>query len=100
MTDTKNTNDAVSIKDYVDTRFEDLKEMLKEIQLLNAKATDQYSKTTDEWKTLHNDLQRKIQDDRNMYVRKEDLKKSLQIIWGIVIGLAMFIVTLAIFYKK
>ena len=72
----ENENNSVSMRDYVDARFDDLKEMLSTIDRLNAKAIDQYSKTTDEWKALHNDLQRKLQDDRNMYVTKEAAEKQ------------------------
>jgi hypothetical protein len=76
-----NENETVSLRDYVDARIDDLKEMLATIDRLNAKAIDQYSKTTDEWKILHNDLQRKLQDDRNMYVKKEDAEKESKAIF-------------------
>jgi hypothetical protein len=71
-----NDNDSVSMKEYVDARISDLKDMLSEGNRLAEKAIDQYSKTTDEWKTLHNGLQRKNDDDRNMFVRKEDADKQ------------------------
>jgi hypothetical protein len=76
-----NNNESVSMRDYVDARIDDLKEMLATIDRLNAKAIDQYSKTTDEWKVLHNDLQRKLQDDRNMFVKKEDADKETKAIF-------------------
>ena len=78
----KSNNENVSMKDYLDGRIDDIRDRfadfdkyVNKIFELNAKAIDQYSKTTDEWKVLHNDLQRKLQDDRNMFVTKEDADK-------------------------
>ena len=74
------------MKDYLDGRIDDIRDRfadfdkyVNKIFELNAKAIDQYSKTTDEWKVLHNDLQRKLQDDRNMFVTKDDASKQAKL---------------------
>lgn len=60
------------------------------------KAVDQYSKTNDEWKLLHNDLQRKMERDRDQYVTKTDLNRQTKVILalvGVLIALYKFVVT-------
>jgi hypothetical protein len=61
------------MKRYVDTNFK-----------LDRKAVDQYSKTNDEWKTLHNGLQRKMEEDRNQYVTREMLNKQSLLIISVI----------------
>ena len=71
----------INLKDYTDAQIKSLKEYADTNFTLDRKAVDQYSKTNDEWKLLHNGLQRKMEEDRANYVTKDMLnKQSLLII--------------------
>lgn len=58
----------IDIKEYVDNRFEALEKYMNINFMLDRKAVEQYSKTNDEWKLLHNGLQRKLEEERGKYV--------------------------------
>jgi hypothetical protein len=64
------------------------------------RAVDKYSDTNDEWKTTHNNLQRQMQKQGEDFIKKEELKRSIGTIWGVIIGLAMFFLGLAMYLKK
>ena len=64
------------------------------------RAVDKYSDTNDEWKQTHNNLQRQMQKQGEDFIKKEELKRSIGTIWGVIIGLAMFILGLAMYLKK
>lgn len=61
----------IDLLDYIDHRFASLKEYIDVNFLLDRKAVEQYSKTNDEWKLLHNGLQRKMEEERGKYVVQE-----------------------------
>lgn len=83
-------------KKYINNQIKWLKRLLEAKIEDDRKAVDQYSKTNDEWKIMHNGLQRKMEEDRGQYVTKEMLDKQSQLqtnrtvaivtITGIVIG--------------
>lgn len=91
------------LKAYIDGRYDALKMYIDANFTADRKAVDQYSKTNDEWKLLHNGLQRKMEEDRNMYVTREMLEKQTQLIWSRVVTIAsvlgLLITAYAIFFK-
>ena len=84
----RHTDDSVSLRQYVDKIFE-----------LNNKALDKALDELKEWKELHNGLQRKIEDDRNMYVKKEDLDNRIKVVWSRMLTVISIIVGLIVIYQ-
>lgn len=81
----------INIKDYIDSKINDLRIYIDSNLNQDRRAVDQYSKTNDEWKNLHNGLQRKMEDDRGNYVTKEMMnKQSVLIIMIIGILIALY----------
>lgn len=72
----------VNWKTYVDKIFE-----------LKAVALDKALDELREWKNLHNDLQRKMSDQSKQFVSWPNL-------WTVVVGMAMFVLGLAMYLKK
>lgn len=66
-------------KKYINNQIKWLKRLLEAKIEDDRKAVDQYSKTNDEWKIMHNGLQRKMEEDRGQYVTKEMLDKQTQL---------------------
>lgn len=62
------TKANIELKQYIDERFASLEKLMNINFELDRKAVDQYSKTNDEWKFLHNGLQRKMEEERGKYV--------------------------------
>lgn len=98
-----NPKDDELLKAYIDTKYDSLKTYVDSNLASDRKAVDQYSKTNDEWKLLHNGLQRKMEDDRNMYVTREMLDKQTQLILSRVMMVAsvlgLLITAYAVFFK-
>lgn len=67
---------SVNMQTYVDKRIDDLEKLMVTNLTLDRIAVAQYSKTNDEWKLLHNGLQRKMEEDKNMFVTREMLDKA------------------------
>ena len=61
----------IDIKEYIDRRLNDLEKYMNINFELDRKAVEQYSKTNDEWKVLHNGLQRKLEEERGKYVYQD-----------------------------
>ena len=57
------------------------------------RAVDKYSATTDEWKALHNGLQRKMEEQGKTFI-------TWGALWAVVVGIASFILGLAMYLKK
>lgn len=74
----------INIKDYIDIRISSLEKYIDSNLTSDRKAVDQYSKTNDEWKTMHNGLQRKMEEDRSQYVTREALNKQTLLIISII----------------
>jgi len=74
--------EEVTIKEYVDSQMESMKVYVDSNFQLDRKAVDQYSKTNDEWKLLHNGLQRKMEDDRGLYVTKDMMDEQSKLLWS------------------
>lgn len=68
----------IDLKEYIDSRIEALKELMDVNLALDRKAVEQYSKTNDEWKLLHNGLQRKMEDERGKYVVQENYDQNIK----------------------
>lgn len=64
-------NVDIDIKEYIDRRFDALEKYMNINFELDRKAVEQYSKTNDEWKLLHNGLQRKLEEERGKYVYQD-----------------------------
>lgn len=81
----------VNPKEYTDQRIEDLKSYIDSNFSQDRKAVDQYSKTNDEWKNLHNGLQRKMEDDRGNYITREMMnKQTILILMAVGILIAIY----------
>lgn len=87
----------ISTKKYVDGKVKELIRWSRSNFKLDRKAVDQYSKTNDEWKTMHNGLQRKMEEDRGKYVTKEDLNRQTKLILAVV---GILITVYEVFIKK
>lgn len=85
----------MDLKDYIDQRFKDFKDYIDSNLYLDRKAVDQYSKTNDEWKGLHNGLQRKMEEDKNNFVTKDMLDKQSQLVFTKV-SILIAVISLAI----
>jgi len=80
----------MKLRDYIDQRFRDAKDYVDSNLYQDRKAVDQYSKTNDEWKAMHNGLQRKMEEDRSLYVTKEQMNKQsvlIIMIMGVLIAI-------------
>ena len=84
----ENTDDSVPLRLYIEKIFE-----------LNEKALHKALEELKEWKELHNGLQRKMEEDRNMYVRKEDLDARVKLVWSRTLTLISIIVGLIVIYQ-
>jgi hypothetical protein len=78
----------VSLKKYVDKIFE-----------LNEKALNKALEELKEWKELHNGLQRKMEEDKNMYVTKKDLADSTKLIYSRMLTVVSIIVGIIVIYQ-
>ncbi len=74
----------INIKDYIDTKVQGLRDYIDSNLGQDRKAVDQYSKTNDEWKSLHNGLQRKMEEDRDNYVTRDMMNKQSILIIAII----------------
>lgn len=87
----------IEIKDYVDSKVDSLKDYVDSNFQQDRKAVDQYSKTNDEWKNLHNGLQRKMEEDRGQYITREMLNKQTMLIIAV---LGFLLTVYEVFLKK
>lgn len=87
----------ITSKDYIDGKINSLKEYTDSNFQQDRKAVDQYSKTNDEWKNLHNGLQRKMEDDRGQYVTREMLNKQTTLIITVI---GLLITVYEVFLKE
>ena len=60
------------------------------------RAVDKYSDTNDEWKSLHNGLQRQMEKERQEFLKKDELGRIIQIL----LAVAVFILALVSYFKK
>lgn len=60
------------------------------------RAVDKYSDTNDEWKSLHNGLQRAMEKERQDFMRKDESGRLIQIL----VAIGMFVLAIAIYLKK
>lgn len=72
------TKSNIELKQYIDERFEALEKLMNVNFELDRKAVEQYSKTNDEWKVLHNGLQRKLEEERGKYVAQERYDQNMK----------------------
>lgn len=70
----------IDIKEYIDSQFKAMRDYVDINFALDRKAVDQYSKTNDEWKLLHNGLQRKMEEERGKYVYQERYDQAQKLI--------------------
>ena len=95
----------ISTKKYIDNQFAWQREVVEKMQenfesevSSMRRATDKYSDTTDEWKTLHNGLQRQLSEQGKEFITKDQFKDFVRMIWAVVALLAMLIATA--YFKK
>jgi hypothetical protein len=95
----------IKTKQYIDNQFAWQKQVIDKIELhfeseisSMRRATDKYSETTDEWKTLHNGLQRQLSDQGKEFITKDQFKDFIRMIWAVVALLAILIATA--YFKK
>ena len=95
----------ISTKKYIDNQFawqkkvnDERNEHTDDEIAAIRRATDKYSDTNDEWKTLHNGLQRQLSEQGQQFVTKDQFKDFIRMIWAVVALLAMLIATA--YFKK
>lgn len=57
------------------------------------RAVDKYADTNDEWKTTHNNLQRKMDEQGKEFIKRGEL-------WALIVGVATFCLGIAMYLKK
>lgn len=62
------------------------------------RAVDKYSDTTDEWKSLHNGLQRQMAEQGKNFVTKGELSQLVKMVWAVLALVAVLVVT--VYVKK
>lgn len=77
----------IKTRKYVNNQVRWLEKTMDTNLERDRKAVDQYSKTNDEWKLLHNDLIRKMERDREQFVTKADLARQTKLIIAVVAAL-------------
>jgi hypothetical protein len=81
---------------YVKERIDELRKHYDaEISAIR-RAVDKYSDTNDEWKELHNGLQRQMEKERTEFLKKDELSRIIQIL----VAVAVFILALVSYFKK
>jgi hypothetical protein len=85
--------DEINIRDYTKDLLEAERRYYEAEITAIRRAVDKYSDTNDEWKNLHNGLQRKLDDQ---------IKNSVpwRALWAVVVFLAMFVLGLLSYFKK
>jgi len=86
----------VKTERYVEKRVYDLKAYFDAEMSSMRRAVDKYSETTDEWKELHNGLQRQMEKERGEFIKKDELGRLIQVL----LALAVFILALVSYFKK
>lgn len=85
--------DEVSLRDYVKDLIEaERRHYEAEIAAIR-RAVDKYSDTNDEWKNLHNGLQRKLD------IQTKDAV-TWKALWAVIVFFAMFILGVVSYFKK
>jgi hypothetical protein len=96
----------ISTKQYVDNQVAWQKKVNKERNEHNIaefksirRAVDKYSDTNDEWKTLHNGLQRQLLDQQKGFVTQAQFKDFVRMVWAVVV-LLVTLIAMAYFSAK
>lgn len=119
------TDQSITMQEYLDKQIEWMEKIVEnktrleaqivaarlegEIRVLQTMVADdraaviQYSKTNDEWKNMHNDLSRKMADDKAHFVTREMMADQSKIIIsrvGAVVGIIAVAVSIYVAFIK
>ena len=81
---------------YIEVKIEESRRYFDSEIASIRRAVDKYSDTNDEWKSLHNGLQRSMEKERQEFMRKDESGRLIQIL----VAIGMFVLGIAIYLKK
>lgn len=86
----------IRTRKYVEDRLRDLRRYYDAELEAMRRAVDKYSVTNDEWKEIHNGLQRQMEHERAIFLKKDELGRMVQLL----VAVGMFLIALAVYFKK